>query len=181
MAPPPAAKAAQKGDMGPPKTILKKTTTKETATRSAGIQRARVEKFTQEQEIDEVETDTDSPMVETQSSSLGSQGDPLQELFARMRRDRDNRKKNSRAKLRSAHDARVTKTRTTITTFFDDHDKALTEARQAHTTRLHELLARKTALEAKMASCVRRLRDGYVAHSKDLQLVLDARIGQLTG
>ncbi|KAF2499733.1 hypothetical protein BU16DRAFT_615123 [Lophium mytilinum] len=170
MAPPNGTKAAQKGDMGPPKTILKKTTTKETATHSTGNQKSRTETFTDEQELDEVETE----------SSLGSQSDPLQELMARIKRDRATRKVAARARIRSVHDARVAKTRTTITAFFDRHDEKLTQARQAHLTRLKELLARKTALEAKMVACVRRLRDGYVAHSKDLQLVLDARIELLT-
>ncbi|OCL01794.1 hypothetical protein AOQ84DRAFT_306008, partial [Glonium stellatum] len=78
-----------------------------------------------------------------------------------------------------AHEDRVEKAHHNIMTVFDKHEKSAAAIREQHNQRLTHLLNKKAHLEAELSARLAKLQRAYLAHSQDLQKVLEARASTL--
>ncbi|KAF2474673.1 uncharacterized protein BDR25DRAFT_384060, partial [Lindgomyces ingoldianus] len=90
------------------------------------------------------------------------------------------RHKVRKASVQKSYTKSVAHTQEAISTLFNDHESESAQAHKAQLTRLHELLTKKAEIEMKMQEKVSLVREAYLSHSIDLQMVAEQRVKQLS-
>ncbi|KAF2198197.1 hypothetical protein GQ43DRAFT_443554 [Delitschia confertaspora ATCC 74209] len=121
-----------------------------------------------------VEEDANS---QTPASSQGN--DDLANILQTMVDDQRKRRAARRTAIIKAYENNLSTTRTSIDTLFAGYEAQSTKVHTAHMSRLKTLFAKKKDLELQMDEKHKSLQEAYVAHSRDLQAVLEARMSVL--
>ncbi|OCK98713.1 uncharacterized protein K441DRAFT_653999 [Cenococcum geophilum 1.58] len=153
--------------MNPSQITVKKTAVK-TGVHQAVQSGKRVERAVEE-ETDEVEEDDELANLQA------SEDLDVSEVIQNMVKNTRAKRASQRNAILKAHDDRVKKTHNNIVMIFDKQKKSAAAIREQHNQRLVLLLNRKAHLEAELSIHLTKLQRAYLAHSQDLQNVLEAR------
>ncbi|OAL53175.1 hypothetical protein IQ07DRAFT_677918 [Pyrenochaeta sp. DS3sAY3a] len=164
--------------MAPPRAPKKSSLTSLSATATRQGHRTEAEQTPDEPRVasPSVSDPDDEFPDQDPTSTPSASARPLEQLMGDMQRKRHAKRKD---KIQGAYASSYVTAQDSISDLFDDHERKASSIHQVQTKMLHDLLAQKANIEARMVEKLANLQASYDAHSRDLQLVLNSRVKRM--